>query len=111
MATRGKTQLGTESMARTMVRMEAKVAVPVVQVVEVADAIPRVMALVVSQDGIISKQPGMEVEAAVNMAVPVERVMKITKVIMTVVGPNEHVETDRIQVNHAVGAKNKQGAC
>ena len=111
MATRGKTQLGTESMTRTMVRMEAKVAVPVVQVVEIADAIMRVMALVVSQDGIISKQPGMEVEAAVNMAVPVERVMEITKVVMTVVGPNEHVETNRIQVNHAVGPENKPGTC
>lgn len=103
MTSRRKAQLGTESTARTMVRMEAKVAMPVVQVVEVADAIPRVMALVVRQDGIISKQPGMEVEAAVNMAVPVERVMKITKVVMTVAGPNEHVQTDRIQVNHAIG--------
>ena len=110
MATRGKTQLGTESMARTMVAMEAKVAVPVVQVVVVVDPEMRIVALVVSQDRIVAKQPRLKVQVAVNMVVPVTRVIEITKVVMAVPGPHEHVETDRVQVHHAVGPVDKDRA-
>jgi hypothetical protein len=86
-----------------MVGMEAKVTMPMVQVVEIVDSKPRVMALVVSQEWIVTKQPRMEVEAAVNMAILVKRVIKITIVVMTVAGPHEHVEADCIQINHAIG--------
>ena len=94
-----------------MVGVEAKVTMPVVQVVKVIDSKPRVMALVVSQQWIVTEQPRMEVEAAVNMVIVIKRIIKITKVVMTVAGPHEHVETDRIQINHAVRPVDKQRAC
>ena len=110
MTASGKTQLGTKSVARSMVWMEAIVTMPVVQVVVVVDPEMRIVALVVSQDRIVAKQPRLKVQVAVNMVVPVTRVIEITKVVMAVPGPHEHVKTDRVQVHNAVGPVDKDRA-
>lgn len=78
----GKTQLGTKSVARAMMRMEPIVTVPVVQVVEVVDSVSRVMAAVISQDRIVTKHSRLKVQVAVNMTTPVQRIVEIAKVVM-----------------------------
>ena len=110
MSTSSKTELGTKSVPGAMLRVEAIVTVPIVQVVKVIDPEMAVMAMVITQDWITPEQSRVKVQVAVNMVVPVKRVIEITKVVMAVPGPHEHVETDRVQVHHAVGPVDKDRA-
>jgi hypothetical protein len=104
MSTSSKTELGTKSMPGAMVRVEAIVTVPIVQVVKVIDPEMAVMAMVITQDWITPKQSRVKVQVAVNMAVQVRGIIEITEVVMAIARSNEHVEPDRIQVNHTVRA-------
>ena len=104
MSTSSKTELGTKSMPGAMVRVEAIVTVPIVQVVKVIDPEMAVMAMVITQDWITPEQSRVKVQVAVNMAVQVRGIVEITEVVMAIARSNEHVEPDRIQVNHTVRA-------
>ena len=106
----GKTHLGTESAARAMKRMETIVTMPVVQVIEVVDPESRVVAAIICQDRIVAEHARLKVQVAVNVTTPVQRIVEITKVVMRVTRPHEHVKTNRIQVHHAVRPVDKNRA-